>query len=403
MERLPLFERNLIKKIAEERLYSIAEAVAMRVDKEHDPGLFTGLAGQALFLYHFGRTYSSDRFENLGFLTFRKIMSMIEEGFRWPSYATGLAGIREVLHYLATMNMISKSEGGALKTALPLLEDFTRDRFRAGDYDLFHGGMGAFPKAKGERREKKEKGEGEGRKEEAGMEQYLINIAHEEGDTVFWESRNPKTGVTEVNLGLAHGMPSILLMLSAGNQGKCSALVEKGMNYLLSCKLDKSSNGSVFPHRIINGKPDQPGRLAWCYGDPGVGAAVWQIGMNCGNEEWKSEGVRILRAAASRKTAKINRVHDACLCHGTAGLALIFYKMGLVTGHDELVDASEHWMRATLDHGTYDGGSAGYLFLTTGNRYVPNYSFLEGIAGTGLAILSLLEPENLGWEKMMLL
>jgi lantibiotic modifying enzyme len=417
VERLPLFERNLIKKIAEERLRSIAEVVAARIEQEHDPGLLTGLAGQAIFLYHFGRTFSSDRHENLGFLTLRRIMAMIEEGFSWPSYAAGLAGIRSALHYLASINMIGKSEGNSLEGTGSFVAHFAEERFLAGDYDFLHGGLGAYDKARGERREKKEKekgerrkeeGErrkekGERRKEEGGLEEILKRIAKEEGDRVFWESRNPKTGVPEVNLGLAHGIPSILLMLSRETPGACSSLLEKGVAFLLSCRMESSSNGSLFPHRMVNGKPDQPGRLAWCYGDPGVGAALWQIGANCGNEESKSEGLKILRVAASRKTARINRVYDACLCHGTAGLAVIFYKMGLVTGHDELIDAAEHWMRATLDHGTSEGGAAGYLYLTTGNRYVSNFSFLEGLAGTGLAILTLLEPDNLGWEKLLLL
>jgi lantibiotic modifying enzyme len=402
VERLPLFERNLIKKIAEERLESIAEAIASHIEHEHDPGLFTGLAGQALFLYHYGRTFSSDRHENLGFLTLRRIMSLIEEGFNVPSYAAGFAGIRSTLHYMASVGMIGKQEGDALEGTVSFLKDYSHERFRAGDYDLFHGGMGMYVEAKGERRKKKDKEEGERRKEE-GLEEYLMNIARERDDKIFWESRNPKTGVPEINLGFAHGMPSILLMLSREHLGSSNQLIEKGMDYLLSCRLEKSANGSLFPHRIIDGKPDQPGRLAWCYGDPGVGAAVWQIGMNCGNDDWKGEGLKILRAAASRKTAKINRVHDACLCHGTAGLAVIFFKMGLVTGHDELLDSADHWMRATLDHGNNQGAPAGYLFLTTGNRYVSNHSFLEGIAGTGLAILTLLEPDNLGWEKLLLL
>jgi hypothetical protein len=114
--------------------------------------------------------------------------------------------------------------------------------------------------------------------------------------------------------------------------------------------------------------------------------------------------VRILRRAAVRVNTKANRVYDACLCHGTAGLALLFSKMAWLTGHDELLDAAGHWMRATLDHGLNDKAPGGYLYLTTGNRYESNYSLLEGLSGTGLAILSLLEPESfLGWEKGLLL
>jgi lantibiotic modifying enzyme len=431
----------LVKELAEERLRAIAEAVAFRIEQEPDPGLLTGLAGQALFLYAYGRTLESDRYENLGFLALERTLRMVEKGFSWPSFASGLAGIRWALHYLAAQQFIRPADATALDGIGPYLQNFADERFAAGDYDVLHGGLGMFMTADGgpqkeDRRpqtadqgeRKKAKGERKIKEQRLGayhtstcpLFHTLQKLSVPTADGLAWLSKNPKTDIPEINLGLAHGLPSILLLLSQelisdrrepiserseplSDRREPFNLLEKGIKFLLSTKLDKSTNGSLFAHRMIDGKPDQPGRLAWCYGDPGVGQALWQIGVNCGRADWQEEATEILRRAAKRTDARANRVYDACLCHGTAGLALLFYKMGMLTGHEELLDAAAHWMRATLDHGLNSGGSAGYLYLTTGNRYVSNYSLLEGISGTGLAILSLLEPEAMGWEGGMMM
>lgn len=393
VERLPLFDRKIVNKLAEQRLEAVAQALKVQIEREPEPGFMTGLAGQAIFLYSYSRSCGSSRYENLGFLALERALGMINDGFSWPSFAAGLAGIRFTLRYLAGRGYISNTDGAALDELEPIFQEFAGQRFLSGDYDFLHGALGMFI----------------GNMQNPGIKRqlngYLAKLAVPSGNGLHtWEARNPKTGVPEINLGLAHGIPSILWFLShSADPGRDIALLAGGVDYLLSCRLGESANGSLFPHRLVGGKPDQSGRLAWCYGDPGIGAALWQIGSNSNRPDWKADSIGILHKAASRRDAAANRVTDACICHGTAGLALLFYKMALVTGHDELLEAAGHWTRATLDHGRNPDAAAGYLFLTTGDRYVPGYSLLEGITGVGLTLLALLDSESLGWEQGLLL
>jgi hypothetical protein len=60
-------------------------------------------------------------------------------------------------------------------------------------------------------------------------------------------------------------------------------------------------------------------------------------------------------------------------------------------------------VQATFDFGGREGFAGGFSYFTTGDRYVSNYGLLEGIAGTGLVLLSLLEPDNLGWESALMI
>jgi lantibiotic modifying enzyme len=392
VERLPLFEGKISKKIAEQRLRAVSEAVNLQIAREPEPGFLTGLAGQALFLYTYGRYTGSSRCENGGFLALERALAMINNGFSWPSFAAGLAGIRFTLRYLAARGYISEADGRALDDVRPYLYEFAEKRFAAGDYDFLHGALGMY----------------------IGSDRYMAHddviekigaMAVPQGEgMVAWESKHPQTGENEINLGLAHGVPSVLWSLSQLDADPLrDRLLEQGVSFMLAQRQENAPNGSGFPHRIVNGRPDQQGRLAWCYGDPGVGAALWQVGQRCNRPDWQADAIGILHKAASRRKAEENRVFDACVCHGTAGLALLFYKMAILTGHEELLGAAAHWAGATLDHGAATDGAAGYRFLTTGNRWVENYGLLEGITGVGLALLALLDAETMGWEQGMML
>lgn len=395
MERLPLFDQKIVKRVAEQRLESVAQALKNHIEVEPDPGYMTGLAGQAIFLYSYARSCGLSRFENLGFLALERALGMINSGFTWPSFAAGLAGIRFTLHYLASRGYISGSDGSALDETDPYLNDFAAERFAQGDYDFLHGALGMYLPNSGQL--------------PAADCQLLISSLRSLAITpapghLAWESKHPQTGAPEINLGLAHGIPSVLLALSqAGDDPEALWMLSQGVEYLLSCRMKDAANGSFFAHRMVGGRPDQPGRLAWCYGDPGIGTALWQIGLNSNRPDWQADAIGILHKAASRRDTAANRLMDACICHGTAGLALLFFKMALVSEHDEFLGAASHWTRATLDHGQNPGSAAGYLFLTTGDRYIPAFSLLEGITGVGLALLALLDAETLGWEQGLLL
>ncbi|MCX6223564.1 MAG: hypothetical protein NTV01_02215 [Bacteroidia bacterium] len=403
-----------------QRLEAVAQALKFQIEKEPDPGFMTGLAGQALFLYAYGRSFGESSCENLGFLALERALGMINNGFSWPSFAAGLAGIRFTLRYLASRGYISESDGSALDEIDPYLQQFAAERFAQGDYDLLHGALGIYlpdprspipdtrylipdpryliPDTRSPTTDNPITGD---RRIAPTLRSLAITTAP---GHLAWESKHPQTGVPEINLGLAHGIPSVLWMLSrlAGNPD-ADAMLSQGVSYLLSCRLTESANGSLFPHRMVDGKPDQAGRLAWCYGDPGVGAALWQIGVNCNRPDWQADAIGILHKAASRRDTVTNRVMDACICHGTAGLGLLFYKMAIVSGHDEFIETADHWTRATLDHGRNTSAAAGYLFYTTGDRYIPAYSLLEGITGVGLTLLALLDSDTLGWEQGLLL
>src|SRR5262249_36568549 len=76
------------------------------------------------------------------------------------------------------------------------------------------------------------------------------------------------------NLGLAHGVPGVVALLgrvcAVGIAvGTARPLLEAAVRWLLT---QRGTQG--FSHWVGPGAAASPGRLAWCYGDPGVAAAL---------------------------------------------------------------------------------------------------------------------------------
>ena len=149
-------------------------------------------------------------------------------------------------------------------------------------------------------------------------------------------------------------------------------------------------------------KPVSKGRLAWCYGDLGIGMALWQSGKAVDNKGWKEKGLEILLQSTKRRDLKESLVSDAGICHGSAGVALIFRRMYLETCIEEFNEATNYWITKTLDFAHFVDGLAGYK-TKLASEWKCDYSLLTGISGIGLVLLSYIENNQQKWDEILLL
>jgi hypothetical protein len=132
--------------------------------------------------------------------------------------------------------------------------------------------------------------------------------------------------------------------------------------------------------------PATPSRLAWCYGDLGAAAVLWRAGLALNDDIATVAALRALHAASSRPPTR-SGVQDAGLCHGTAGVALLFHQLARATGDATVVEAGERWadrLAAAVDQGALPD-SCGVL---------------EGRAGVVLALVTLAGGDD-GWSAML--
>jgi lantibiotic modifying enzyme len=213
------------------------------------------------------------------------------------------------------------------------------------------------------------------------------------------------------NLGLAHGVPGIIGLLGELQarsiaEEKTRPLLEGAVSWLQSQKLPADAKAS-FASWAGPGIDRGASRVAWCYGDLGLGAALLLAARCAEDPAWEREALEITRRSARRREDA--GAVDAGLCHGTAGNAHIYNRLFQATGDQVLLDAARYWFAQTLEMRKVDrsGSIAGYVTLgSLGSGDEPSWrpdpGFLTGVAGVALALLAAAQPVAPCWDSVML-
>nr|WP_300976248.1 lanthionine synthetase LanC family protein [Alkalimonas sp.] len=191
----------------------------------------------------------------------------------------------------------------------------------------------------------------------------------------------------EYNLGLAHGVPAVICALlpaieHSDRNLQARKLVSDGCNWLVSQTLSANPERSFFSH--CSGE-QHPSRLGWCYGDLTIALTLARAGAALERPDLTSFARTVAIHAASRD-AKSAMVVDAGLCHGSAGLMLIFQLLNNIIPDPALAKASDYWCEHTLRRYREDGIPGLYAFKS--GDYVMEHGLLEGLSGIGLCLLA---------------
>jgi hypothetical protein len=212
------------------------------------------------------------------------------------------------------------------------------------------------------------------------------------------------------DVGLAHGAPGMIAMLDraariADAPALASSLCQEALRWVIHQRRTGEPDGSGrFPAKLGRGSGSGPGpaRAAWCYGDPGIAAALWRASPGLARET---------ALESARRPAETCQVRDAGLCHGAAGLAHLFNRFYQATREPELAAAARAWFARALAMRRPAGpaGPAGIGgFVAHQGRagdaldLVPNGSLLEGAIGIGLALLAAVAPAEPSWDRLLL-
>jgi hypothetical protein len=219
-----------------------------------------------------------------------------------------------------------------------------------------------------------------------------------------WQRERAPNGY--YNLGLSHGIPGICVLLSQAHQRGirprvAAALLEGAVDWILAQRIPGAS-GLSFPSSVVDGQQPMPSRVAWCYGDLGVAAALHVAGRSQGNESWTAEALSIARRAAGVPVAEAGAV-DAGLCHGAAGNGHLFNRFFQATGDPLFGTAARGWMKRTLEfrkEGVGPGRYAAWRTIPT-SGWQPAPGLLEGSAGIALALLAATGSREPIWDRFL--
>mgnify|MGYP001558949223 CR=1 FL=1 len=377
------------------------------LDARH-PGLMGGLSGIALFYFYYSKHKNDQRIYDRGFGLVINSIDSINKGQKYHSYSNGAAGIGWLVEHLEYYDFIDSQTNDLLVE----LDEFS---YRAmlleiqnKNLDYLHGAIGIGLYYLNRLRKRPE------------VDKYISELVDEIEHSSELDVNGGLKWLTYIssdektkkcyNLSLSHGISSIIVFLSKVyelnvNKEKTLKLLNGAITYLINNQLDTSLYYSSFPNGIVESENPSNSRLAWCYGDLGIGMALYQAGKITGNSHWVDKAIEILLFTTKRRTDDVTSVVDAGLCHGTAGIAHIYNRMYGYTKNNTFKEAADYWFSKTLEMAKFDDGLAGYKARRnkeTGGD-INESGLLEGIAGIGLAILSYVSDIDPAWDECLLL
>jgi lantibiotic biosynthesis protein len=203
-----------------------------------------------------------------------------------------------------------------------------------------------------------------------------------------------------VNLGLAHGVAGAVGFLAAARPWvpAAAALLDDAVAWLLL--RERPAAGQRFP-MILEG--ENPGALVdgWCYGDPGTAAALVAAGVASGRPELVARGRALSHHAVGHPPdeAAPRVLYDAALCHGAAGRAHIFNRLGQAIGDAALLAAARREYLDVLARRRPGAGIAGFGRDLAGG----GAALLDGATGIALALVAATSEVEPAWDRLLLL
>lgn len=398
-----------------QKLEEIAELLTAQPSSA-DISLTGGDAGRALFLLYYYKLSCNETYLDKAIDLMDDLLVNVTQSDCDPSFAGGLAGIGWLLDHAVHNEFLDADVHELLGKMDHKLNQWMMAEIQKGNYDYLYGATGValyfLHKTTVEERYTTYLG-----RYIAALEQQSIA----EQEMIKWNAFMLQEGMygpdackgDTFNLGLSHGIPSIIAFLvKAGRQpalaAQCRRLVQKSCRFMQHHMRPPEEHGSYFGYLVNgNGVQTPASRLAWCYGDLGVCTTLWQAGEALQQKDIKTAALKIARFNAPKRDLAAGHVDDACFCHGASGIAHIYHKMHLHTGEPLFREAAGFWYEKTLAMATFDDGLAGYkTYVAAGPQQGEWHNMpglLEGVSGIGLSLISAVAGFEPLWDEALLL
>ncbi len=414
------------RAVVEELAVAVSSPAPLCVNKDWSPSfirvrgasLGSGLAGQALFCGYLHQWDKEERSAALGVELLDRAIEVVCGERMAPTLYGGFPGIAWAGSHLAG-RLYEAGEEDAYEETDEVLREYVRQRRWPFHYDLISGlvGIGVYGLERLPRASARRCLEAVVERLEEVAERGAAGITWSTPPELLIEERRQQHPQGLHDLGMAHGISGVVSLLAwlwsaQVSRERVGPLLEGAVTWLLSQTLPAGS-ASRYPNWRGAGQEAGPSRLAWCYGDPGVAASLLRAAGALDRADWRREGMATALGAARRPLAA-SGVKDACLCHGSAGLAHIFNRLYQATGEQELGAAAQFWYEQLLaarapgeDHGGYrfervDLPASAYARGAEAVSHVQDSSFLSGTAGVGLVLLAATTAVEPAWDRVLL-
>jgi lantibiotic modifying enzyme len=248
---------------------------------------------------------------------------------------------------------------------------------------------------------------------EKGVEKIKnIGVKHDNNRLAYCMISNPNdTDSYAPNISLAHGMSSILILLTkiyklGISENKVKELMKSISLYIVDQRnFNFNKIGSYFPSQSLEYNVDNlKSRMAWCYGDLGIANALYIYGDTIHNNDIIELSIEIVEFSTKRTEQEDTYVMDSGICHGTSGISYIFKRFYERTKIESFEKSSKYWLDKTIMYATHIDGFAGYKTYRPEEYggWLNSYGLLDGVSGNGIVLLSNF-CDSSKWDECFLL
>lgn len=403
------------KVILEDKLKVINELIEKNYKDEKLVGVLAGSSGLSLFQFYYSKYIGNEKHSKLGLEILESCIDKINNGLKHPTYCSGAAGFGWALDHLSQENFLENDNDDLLGSMDSALHRIMINDLKKGHYDFLHGGIGyGFYFFNRFKNAKSLKLKGKYKKILDDflhiLEEQSIKDSNKGIKWLFYSSIKNKKEPGVYNLSLSHGISSIVSFLAKLYQHeefkrKSERLLIGGLNYLVNSANREKNLISLFPNSIKEvGDNELNSRLAWCYGDLGVGMSIWNTAKVLNDKSLSEFSLKIFKHSQSRLTKETTRVVDAGICHGSFGNALIYNRMYKNTNDLSFKETAKFWIDDGVNKAMFEDGYAGFKkYDPMTNLWHNSNSLLEGIAGIGLTILDYISDFETNWDECLMI
>jgi lantibiotic modifying enzyme len=368
-------------------------------------GLYFGTAGFSVFNAYLYKHYKSKKYLNLSLNQVQTSLDSLSQKKLNFSFCEGVSGICWGLFHLIDIGIVGREYREVIGDEInELLYRHASIKLKIGHYDFLYEGLGSGIYLLNQFKNKKINNQ------IFSLARDLENTAEKSEKGITWPYKF-EADRNGYSLGLAHGVPSIIVFLSLIVKQQKSIsfvnkLLEDAVKWLLGTK-QPIGNFTCFATIYNYDQAYEDGRIAWCYGDISVASCIWRAGIATNNSLWKSEAISIMLHSAKKRGLKENFIVDAGFCHGCIGIAHIFNRFYQETQIEDFKEAARYWYLATISYSKIGADNAGFQAYRKdkeeGVYWEKTVGLLDGTTGIGLALLASISNIEPKWDRAFLL
>lgn len=393
------------------------------INPYNDLSLSHGLPALCALYGELSEQYPDGEWDKIGHRYMMRIGEQINQyGFTSLSMFSGLSGIGLAATCLSKkgtryQNFISNINNIISEKAYGIIEYLKMKRFpNMEDYDSITGLAGIasysmlFPK--------------EMEKTISGILEYIVELCQDKQigelqvpgwfippENYFSERDRSISSDGFFNIGLSHGIPALLIILSnakelniyVDGQDEC---IKKLAEFLIKYRIKEGDKVYWGTHvtleefekgTIIN----KYTRDAWCYGSPGVAYSLLIAGKTLENQSYIDFAVNGLEMASNR----LYDIYSPSFCHGLSGVAYICQRFFEETNIDYFRKRSLELANDILGFykEEYPFGFKNIEDSEGEKKYYDYVGLIDGTAGVLLTLLAIINGKKNSWDSAFLL